>query len=213
MPKQVISWESPENANSMSDCDPHAEGEHQLSAQTKTDISLFDSQVLLKRIQELEEEKDLLRQQLILERFGLERFAGNDDMIQYYASFRSYKLFKQFFDFVKPSASNMCSMYYTCSNARSLAGRPRNRALIDEMFMFFVRLRLGLPEQDLAVRFNCHISTVSRKIITWADFLYFVLGSVPIWPSRVTVDRHMPPEFQITYLSTRVILDCTERRI
>ncbi|XP_046583620.1 THAP domain-containing protein 1-like [Haliotis rubra] len=64
MPKQVISWESPENADSMSYCDPHAEGEHQLSAQTQTDISLFDSQVLLKRIQKLEEENDLLKQQL-----------------------------------------------------------------------------------------------------------------------------------------------------
>ncbi|XP_067664654.1 uncharacterized protein [Haliotis asinina] len=211
MPKNPNSSESP--TSSLLDCDPHEEEEDSLSAQTQTDVSLPDTQLLLKRILDLEKEKDLLKQQLTIERFGLERFAGNDDLIQYYTSFRSYKLFRQFFEFVKPSASNMCSMYYACANAISLAGRPRNMALIDEMFMFFVRLRLGLPEQDLAVRFNCHISTVSRKIITWSNLLYFVLGSIPIWPSRVTVDRYMPPEFQITYPSTRVILDCTELRI
>ncbi|XP_046334581.2 uncharacterized protein LOC125371557 [Haliotis rufescens] len=82
-----------------------------------------------------------------------------------------------------------------------------------KLFMFFVRLRLGTPEQDLAVRFNCHISTISRKVITWANFLYFVLGSIPIWPSRVQVDRHMPQDFRLTYPSTRVILDCTEIRL
>ncbi|XP_067654388.1 THAP domain-containing protein 1-like [Haliotis asinina] len=159
MPKNSNSSESP--TSSLLDCDPHEEEEDSLSAQTQTDVSLPDTQHLLKRILELEKEKDLLKQQLTIERFGLERFAGNDDLIQYYTSFRSYKLFRQFFEFVKPSASNMCSMYYACANAISLAGRPRNMALIDEMFMFFVRLRLGLPEQDLAVRFNCHISTAS----------------------------------------------------
>ncbi|XP_067679678.1 uncharacterized protein [Haliotis asinina] len=151
------STESP--TSSLLDRDPHEEEEDSLSAQTQTDVSLPDTQLLLKRILELEKEKDLLKQQLTIERFGLERFNGNDDLIQYYTSFRSYKLFRQFFEFVKPSASNMCSMYYACANAISLA------------------------------------------------------GSIPIWPSRVTVDKYMPPEFQITYPSTRVILDCTELRI
>ncbi|XP_067667552.1 THAP domain-containing protein 1-like [Haliotis asinina] len=69
-------------SSSLLDCDPHEEEEDSLSAQTQTDVSLPDTQHLLKRILELEKEKDLLKQQLTIERFGLERFAGNDDLIQ-----------------------------------------------------------------------------------------------------------------------------------
>ncbi|XP_067684354.1 THAP domain-containing protein 1-like isoform X2 [Haliotis asinina] len=87
MPKNSNSSESP--TSSLLDCDPHEEEEDSLSAQTQTDVSLPDTQHLLKRILELEKEKDLLKQQLTIERFGLERFAGNDDLIQYYTSFRS----------------------------------------------------------------------------------------------------------------------------
>ena len=82
--------------------------------------------------------------------------------------------------------------------------------LIDEFFMFLLRIRLGLFEQDLAHRFNLHISSVSWKITTWANYLYFFLGSQPIWPSRTDVLAKMPEEFKKHYPTTRVILDCTE---
>ena len=65
-------------------------------------------------------------------------------------------------------------------------------------------------EQDLSVRFNCSISTVSRKIVTWANFLYFVLGRIPIWLSKATINRHMQDCFKELYPNTRVIIDCTE---
>ena len=76
--------------------------------------------------------------------------------------------------------------------------------------MFLVRIKLGLFEQDLAHRFNLHISSVSRKITTWANCLYFFLGSQPIWLSRTDVLAKLPEEFKKHYPPTRVILDCTE---
>ena len=42
--------------------------------------------------------------------------------------------------------------------------------LKDELFLFCVRLKLGLFELDLAQRFGLHVSSVSRKITTWANF-------------------------------------------
>ena len=81
---------------------------------------------------------------------------------------------------------------------------------IDDMFMMLVRLRRGLFERDLADRFHIRASTVSRKIITWANYLYFLLGGQPIWPSREAVQSYMPEEFRNLYPYTRVILDCTE---
>ena len=82
--------------------------------------------------------------------------------------------------------------------------------LIDELFLFFVIMKLALFEQDLAQRFNIHISSVSRKITTWANYMYFLLGSQPIWPSRDDINTNMPEEFKNLYPTTRVTLDCTE---
>ena len=62
----------------------------------------------------------------------------------------------------------------------------------------------------MAHRFNIHISAVSRKVITWANFLYFFLGNQVIWASREEIDSHMTEGFKRLYPKTRVILDCTE---
>ncbi|EDO32204.1 predicted protein [Nematostella vectensis] len=79
-----------------------------------------------------------------------------------------------------------------------------------EMFMFLVRLKLGLFELDLSHRFQIHLSTVSRKLNTWCNYLYFLLGTQMIWPSRGDVNTYMPQGFKDLYPTTRVILDYTE---
>ena len=86
----------------------------------------------------------------------------------------------------------------------------RKMQLIDELFLFCVRLKLGLFELDLAERFNLHVSSISRKITTWANFLYLFLGNQPIWPTREQVKKLMPDNFKQLYPFTRVIIDCTE---
>ena len=48
--------------------------------------------------------------------------------------------------------------------------------IIDEMFMFLVRIMLGLFVHDFAFWFQLQISTVSRKLTTWVNYLYFLLG-------------------------------------
>ena len=84
--------------------------------------------------------------------------------------------------------------------------------LVDELFMFLCRLRINALEQDLAVRFNCSFQTVSRKLITWVNYLYVVLGSIPIWLPLYDIKRLMPEQFKVKYGNTRVIIDCTEIR-
>lgn len=92
------------------------------------------------------------------------------------------------------------------------ASRPsaRTMLLIDELFLFLVRIRLCLFEQDLADRFLLSISTVSWKITTWANYLYFLLGTQPVWASRQQINECMPQAFKELYPATRVIIDCTE---
>lgn len=83
----------------------------------------------------------------------------------------------------------------------------------DQLFLFLCKIKLGLFEQDLAERFQISISTVSRSLVTWTNYLYFLLGSLPIWPSREQVDKTMPKSFKDTYPSVRVIIDCTEIKV
>ncbi|KAK2141767.1 hypothetical protein LSH36_1045g00006 [Paralvinella palmiformis] len=131
-------------------------------------------------------------------------------MTAFYTGFSSQKTLIAFFKWVKPTAQNAHSPYYTPSDTFSLAGWPRCMPLVDELFMFLCRLRLGLLEQDLSSRFNCSIPTISRIFLTWVNLLYFVLGHIPIWLPRDNIDFYMPDGFRKSYPSTRVIIDCTE---
>ena len=80
-------------------------------------------------------------------------------------------------------------------------------------FLFLVRVKQGFPIEDLAVRFKVTPSTVSRVFLTWANFLYFMLGQIPIWLTKVQVKANLPDCFKLTYPNTCVILDCTEIKV
>ena len=55
------------------------------------------------------------------------------------------------------------------------------------------------------------ISNTSINCVTsWVNFLYFKLGSIPIWPSKEEILETMPTSFKKTYPNTRCIIDCTE---
>ena len=164
----------------------------------------------LEENQKLKLENEKLQLAICLNRFGVERYGNDDSKIRFHTGFSSYNTLKAVFDWLEPSASSMISIYYTASDTISLAGRKRNMPLIDEFFMLLTRMRLGLLEEDLADRFDCTVQTVSRKILTWLNFLYFVMGNIPIWLPRDIIDREMPLAFKRNYSSTRVIIDCTE---
>ncbi|KAI4903067.1 hypothetical protein NFI96_026326, partial [Prochilodus magdalenae] len=82
---------------------------------------------------------------------------------------------------------------------------------IDEMFLILIYLSVGLKQRDLGHRFFIHRTTVSRIIITWANFLYTLLGSVCIWMPPEVIKAHLPKEFS-RYPDTQVVIDCTELR-
>jgi hypothetical protein len=74
--------------------------------------------------------------------------------------------------------------------------------LLDKLFMFLCRLHMGLLEQDLSIRFKCSVPTVRRKIVTWANFLNFFLGTIPIWLTKTQIQDLMPECFKSTYPNT-----------
>ncbi|XP_068690948.1 uncharacterized protein [Montipora foliosa] len=146
-------------------------------------------------------------------KFGLERFSTDNDSINFCTGFPSYHHLVTFYEFVKACAETMQSCYTNSTSSPFTRPGGRTMALIDELFLLLVRIRLGLFQQDLAHRFNVHESTVSRKLLTGANYLYFFLGVQPIWPSRKVVLKYMPQVFKDLYPSTRVIIDCTEIKV
>lgn len=154
-----------------------------------------------------------------IERFGLCRYSTDPDDIRFFTSFTSYELLKSFFQALSPHAArmitwtkhqrlktNMSSRMYDTGNSCKLL-------LIDQLLLFLKKIRLATLDQELAIQFNVSQSTVSRNTITWANFLYCVLGSQPLWASREQVQKAMPSAFKDKYPDVRVILDCTELKV
>ena len=93
----------------------------------------------------------------------------------------------------------------------SLKPGPRPKlGAIDQLSMYLAWLRLGFTLHHTSWLFDIPVSTVSRYIITWSNFLFFKLGSIPIWPSSAEIPENMSKIFKETYPTTKVIIDCTE---
>ena len=78
------------------------------------------------------------------------------------------------------------------------------------LFLTLLRLRVGLPEQDIAFRFGISQALVSRILVTWIRFLSCELLCLIYWPDRESVQRYYPQCFQ-KYKNVIGIIDCTER--
>ena len=151
--------------------------------------------------------------------FGVERFGTDDTKINFYTGFNDFKTLYALFSSLKPTAENMTRWTQQLRNLsssqiiKSNVFRNESLSLIDQFFVYLFRVRRGFPEQDLAVLFNVSQSSVSRILTTWCNYLYVMLGCLPIWPSRSVIDSTMPECFKITYPKTSVILDCTEIKV
>jgi len=124
-------------------------------------------------------------------------------------------MFTSVFQALKPTAETMVRWAQYSRNGGSTSDCSQimfttKTSLINQFFLFLCFLTAGLMEKDLSFRYHISPSTTSRIILTWANYLYFVLGSLPIWPSREKIDHYMPDCFKDLYPKCRVIIDCTE---
>ncbi|XP_051231717.1 uncharacterized protein LOC127349814 [Dicentrarchus labrax] len=171
----------------------------------------------LNDIGSLGEEIQRLRGQIekvtMRQRFGIHRFAGSDEDIQFFTRFASYDLLMRFWALIEPTLPAMVSVTQAQRDTFTEPSATATRSLkpIDEMFMFLNFLSLGSKRCDLADRYGVQQSAVGRIITTWSNFLYAVLGSVRIWIPAEKIREHLPAEFE-DYADTRVVLHCTALR-
>ncbi|XP_076835700.1 uncharacterized protein LOC143481554 [Brachyhypopomus gauderio] len=165
-----------------------------------------------REITHLEEENRNLKR----EWFYLQRFQCEPKLIMFYTGFEDYDTLKAVFLALQPTAesvvrwSQMQRLNSTGKDSVKPSFTAQHLCLFDQFFLFLCRARQGFFAVDLAVRFNVSQATVSRVCVTWCNYLYFMLGTLPIWPSRESVDELMPTSVKQTLPKARVILDCTE---
>lgn len=145
-----------------------------------------------------------------------------DGIIRFYTGFPSFDILVATFRALRPTAQQM----YSWSQMQRLRNkgleevshlrdtlRTCKLSLFAQFYLFLHKLRVGSLNQELADKFEISVSTVSRIFISWTNFLYFVLGSMPIWPSREKVDKNMPPCFKMFYPRCRGIIDASEIKV
>ena len=75
---------------------------------------------------------------------------------------------------------------------------PSNRSV----FQYLSCLRNGFTIRMLSWLIDIPKSTVSRYLVTWANLLFFSLGKIVIWPSKVQVLDTMPETFKTTPINS-----------
>ena len=74
-----------------------------------------------------------------------------------------------------------------------------------------MKLKLNMPLEDLAYRFNVSVSTISRVFLAWMVAMDTRLSPLIKWPDREDLWRTMPQCFQFSFgKKTTVIIDCFE---
>ncbi|XP_035259887.1 uncharacterized protein LOC118231967 isoform X1 [Anguilla anguilla] len=168
-----------------------------------------------REIARLQEENETLRS----EQFHLQRFQCEPKLIMFYTGFKDYDTLKAVFLALKPTSesmvrwSQMQRLNHTEEHIVKAGFHAQHLCLFDQFFLFLCRVRQGFFTMDLSVRFKVSQATVSRTCITWGNYLFFMLGTLPVWPSREAIDELMPPLFKNTFPKARVVLDCTEIHI
>ena len=127
--------------------------------------------------------------------FEEEYFEGDDDKVRFYTGLPSLEILKRTFSFVSPEVSRHSLLL----------------SKFQEFVLVLIKLRLGVPHQDLAYRFNVSRAVVSRVIVCWLIAMDETLSSLISWPDREHLQRTMPRCFMDSFrLKTSVIIDCFE---
>ena len=158
---------------------------------------------------------------------------------KHYTGFKSVENFNKVLKFLVPDTEERNIVYWSTKAGRSrridtsmlydsdtystqseddsdpeqeIAVRPRVLSDKNEFLLVLMKLRLGLTNLDLAIRFGLAESTTADILITWLNFLYVRLGTLKTWPHRSVLLSKMPENFKKDY-PNNIIIDATELKV
>lgn len=126
--------------------------------------------------------------------FGSQQIRSDDKKCNFYTGLPKFALFIMVFNLI----------------SKDVKKSRTELSLMDEFFLFLIRLRLNLSFEDLAYRSLVSISTVSRLFYKWLNICFGRLRFLINWPSREAVRNTLPNMFREHFPHTVCIIDCTE---
>ena len=97
----------------------------------------------------------------------------NDDKVCFYTGLPNYKVFEKLYQLLEPLLSKD-------DNKSSIS-------LFDELLMVLVKLRLGVPNEDLGYRFHVSSTRVSVIFQKWITLVSVELKCLVWWPATVAL--------------------------
>ena len=83
-------------------------------------------------------------------------------------------------------------------------------AFEDHLLLVLMKMRLGVFNRELAVRFEIHRSRVSKFFCNWVPILSNVLNSLFDWPGRGTKGTNLLAAFKKKWKDVVAIIGCKE---
>ena len=161
---------------------------------------------LKSQVEELAHQNSVLQARV----FNADRFISDKD-VTFYTGFPSRTVFESVFEFSDPGNNGENIIYWHSKSDDSDAVnttydedapkqcRPRRLNPKEEFFLTLCRLRQGFKEDHLAHLYGISQTTVGRIIISWINFMYLKFSTIPVWPPRTQIDKHMPADFKEKY--------------
>ena len=167
------------------------------SIEIQTELSMGDIDNIEQKLAAIENENKNLKEKILsLIPIDISRLERDKEMVLFLTGMPNYLLLMSLFSFLSESVSNT---HRNCLTA------------FQEFLLAMMRLRLNLPFQDLAYRFNISKSTASRIFDKWIDLMATALKFLIKWPDREELQRTMPTDFvQVYGHKVAVIIDCFE---
>ena len=166
-----------------------------VDSSAQTDVSGADLDVLHAQAQQFRMEQQRKEEvNNASHQFSQQSLKDNDKKVKFYTGLPTFAVLMVLFNFLKEKIRNRTSM-----------------TAFQQLIVVLVKLRLAVPNEDLAYRFNCHESTISRIVNDMIDIMYSNLGGLVRWPDRESLRKTMPMQFRRTFgKKVAIVIDCFE---
>lgn len=151
-----------------------------------------DLQERIKCERSLRNENEALKEQLKKQRFCYENI--DDNNLGFYTGLPSVAIF----------------VWLLCILKHKVKSVTKFLSFQDHLLVILMKLRLGLLNKDLALRFNVSEPVLSKIIRNWLPLLAKVLSPLIIWPSRKALRKNLPKCFQSRFRNCVSVIDCSE---
>lgn len=127
-----------------------------------------------------------------------QKLENDDKQTQFYTGLAFYALFD--------SLSNLLSGVFNKNSNVS----HRTITIKNQFLLVLMKLKMGVPNKDLAYRFGISPGRVSQLFHKWIDVMSQELKPLIIWPDRQMIRKTLPECFKPTYSKATCIIDCSE---